>query len=135
MTGYRSQYFRHDCSKKDCYYEQLPCWDDLIECFPRGIRPTDIDGMVEIQGNVLFLEEKRRGAGPDEGQRRALRAVSRRQGITVAFFRPGKSSELEVLIFNQDEPNGWQPFTREQFGHWLTYWAKDADGNPYREAA
>lgn len=135
MTGYRSQFFRHSCDDKGCYYQQLPCWDDLIESFPRRIRPTDIDGMVEIRGNILFLEEKRPGAGPDKGQRLALRALARRERITVAFFRPGKSSELDVLIYNQDGSTGWQPYTREQFGFWLKYWAQDADENPYLAAA
>ncbi len=127
VTGYSSSHFRHSCDRNGCYYKSLPCWDDLIDCFPRRIRPTDVDGMVEIGGRFLFLEEKRAGVAPDEGQRRALLRLSRQRDVTVVFFRPGKSSELEVLIFGQGDPQGFQPCTREEFRAWLRGWALAAD--------
>ena len=128
MTGYRSKFFRHNCCDRGCYVEQLPAWDDLLEAFPRRIRPSDIDGMVEVNGNFLFLEEKCAGKGPDEGQRLAFRALSSIPRVTVVFFRPafpGADDPLEVLTF--PNPTGWQPITRDQFKHWLTQWAISAD--------
>lgn len=137
VTGYRSKYFRHTCMD-GCYYEQLPDWSDLIdECFPRRIRPTDIDGMVEINGHFLFLEEKRCGVGPDEGQRRALRKLSRRKGITTVFFRPalpGDADKLQVLIFDQCDPEGWQDRTRGWLKEWLADWCASADREPVDSA-
>lgn len=137
MTGYRSEHFRHKCDVRGCYIEQLPDWTDLIaECFPRRIRPTDIDGMVEINGHFLFLEEKGCGVGPDNGQRIALRRLSQRNGITVALFRPAPIGGLEVLVFGQGEPQGWQHRTRDQFKDWLRDWCTAAAGAaPEREAA
>ncbi len=128
MSGYRSSFLRHRCDNSGCYIDNLPCWDDLIECFPRKIRPTDVDGLVEINGQILILEEKCAGAGPDEGQRRALRALAQRPGVTTVFFRPGHRSELEVLILGQGDPIGWQPRTREWFRAWLRNWSAAADG-------
>jgi hypothetical protein len=127
MTGYSSSFFRHKCADRGCYYAQLPCWDDIIDCFPRRIRPTDVDGLVEINGHFLFLEEKRAGVSPDEGQRRALLGLSRTPGFTVVFFRPGARSELEVLILGDGDPQGWQPMTRVAFLDWIRGWAEAAD--------
>lgn len=127
MTGYRSTFFRHKCASSGCYVDSLPCWDDLIECFPRKIRPTDVDGFVEINGNFLFLEEKQKGAGPDEGQRRAMKLLASLPGVTVAFFRPGNASDFEVLIFDGTQPQGWRPCTKGQWFAWLRRWAHRAD--------
>lgn len=133
VTGYRSKFFRHACPTNGCYYDQLPCWDGLIAAFPRKIRPTDVDGMVEIGGNFLFLEEKRAGCTPDEGQRKALLRLSRLPGVTVMFFRPGAMSDYEVLIFGLGEPKGWQPQTRLWLTDWLHDWACQADLHPMHE--
>lgn len=127
MTGYRSTFFRHKCASAGCYIDGLPCWDELIEAFPRKIRPTDVDGFVEINGRFLFLEEKSRGVGPDEGQRRALLRLASLPGVTVAFFRPGQADDLEVLLFDGTEAQGWRPCTRSQFHAWLRRWAHQAD--------
>lgn len=130
MTGYRSAKFRHKCDAKGCYYDLLPSWDDLIDCFPRRIRPTDIDGMVEINDRFLFMEQKGFGAGPDNGQRIALLKLARRKGITVLFFRPaavGQDDKLEVLLFDGTEPDGWRPQTRDWLKDWLRNWSARAE--------
>lgn len=127
MTGYRSRFFRHTCQGQGCYVAQLPSWDDLIECFPRNIRPTDIDGLVEINGHFLFLEEKRAGASPDEGQRRALVELSKRERTTVVFMRPGVVADLDVLVLVGGKGTGWIPYSREEFRTWLVAWAARAD--------
>lgn len=133
MTGYKSRHFRHDCDVDDCYYKQLPEWDDLIECFPRNIRPTDVDGMVEINGHVLFLEEKGPSVKLHEGQRRALRSLSMRPAITTLFFRPVAKNvtDLECLVLGQGDPLGWQRKERAWLKDWLRDWAAHADSNPY----
>lgn len=126
VTGYRSQFFRHECGKHGCYVEQLPSWDDLIECFPRGIRPTDVDGMVEINGNVLILEEKGEGVGPDEGQRRALKVLSDMPQVTVLYMRP-RGDRMQVLVLGEGDAQGWQDVTRDDLKRWLRWWAARAD--------
>jgi hypothetical protein len=132
LTGYRSEHFRWNCRVKGCYYEQLPDWDDLIACFPRSIRPTDVDGMVEINGNTLFMEEKGPSVGLHEGQRRALLSLSRRPGITTLFFRPlaREVSDLECLVLGQGPPAGWQMRSRDELKQWLRDWSEQADRLP-----
>lgn len=133
MTGYRSRFFRHSCATSGCYVDSLPCWDDMIQCFPRKIRPTDVDGFVEINGEFLFLEEKSAGVAPDNGQRIALRRLAGLPGVTVVFFRPNEPvSDLETLVFDGSEPCGWQPCSTTQFHAWLRRWALAADS---KEAA
>lgn len=128
MTGYRSSFFRHDCNQRGCYIEQLPDWGDLIDCFPRKIRPTDIDGMVEINGQFLFLEEKSAGKAPDAGQSQALYELSKLPPVTTVFFRPGAASDLEVLTYGGlRQGQGWQPSTREEFHARIRRWAIHAD--------
>lgn len=137
MTGYRSAHFRWDCKIKGCYYESLPDWDDLIECFPRGIRPTDVDGLVEIGGRVLFMEEKCAGVAPHEGQRRALLSLSKRPGVTALLFRPRVTgaTDMECLVLGQSpalldgwEPSGgWKRHSRKELRRWLEAWAARAD--------
>lgn len=123
MTGFNSKHLNHKCDRNGCYIDKLPLWDEWIECFPRGIRPADIDGMVEINGRFLFMEEKGLGATLTSGQGYALRRLARQPNTTVVVFRPGKFSELEVLIFDADGSTGYKPFTREQFKDWLRTWA------------
>ncbi len=127
MSGYASSYFRHKCAVNGCYYEALPNWDDLIAAFPRSIRPTDIDGMVEINGHFLFLEEKRQGQAPDAGQLRAFKALAQQPHTTVAFIRPSRLGALEVLTWEDGEPSGWQARDRIWFTDWLHTWATRAD--------
>lgn len=137
MTGYRSRYFRWDCDERGCYYKSLPDWDELIGCLPDGIRPTDIDGVVERNNHILILEEKSLGTGPPEGQRKALRSLSRRPGITTVFFRPGAASDLECLLFGQGEhliegwepQDGWKPRSRPELYDWLRTWARHTSDN------
>lgn len=127
MTGYRSSFFRHQCAALGCYVDSLPCWDEMIQLFPRKIRPTDVDGFVEINGQFLFLEEKVRGASPHEGQRRALKLLATLPGVTVVFFRPGATTDYEVLVFDGGEVEGWRKCSKNQWHAWLRRWIRDAD--------
>lgn len=125
MSGYKSSFFRGQAGPETS-------WDDLITCFPRSIRPTDIDGMVEIDGRFLFLEEKGKNVGfTNRGQRLAFMRLSGLPGVTVVCFREGHLSDLEVLVFRNgragaflgDEPQGFEPCSRDQFKQWLSDWA------------
>lgn len=125
-----SAHMRHNCGLTGCYLANLPVWDEYIECFPRGIRPTDIDGMVEVDGRFLFMEEKGQGVPLPEGQRVALLRLAKFHDVTVVIFRPGRKSELEALIFDGSEPRGFQPYTRDQFKAWLSDWAHQSAAVP-----
>ena len=122
-----SRHMRHSCPNDGCYLKGLPSWDRYIDRLPRGIRPTDVDGFMEIGGRFLFLEEKCPGDHLQEGQRIALRRLANFDGVTVAVFRPGTKSDLEVLIFDGSEPQGFQPYSYEEFESFWSAWATAAD--------
>ena len=143
MTGFRSRDLRHVCSDATCYLDLLPWWDDIVDCFdspnkPRHqrIRPTDVDGMVEINGRFLFLEEKGAGVPIPAGQGLAYRRLANLgEGlVTVKFLRPVhrvRSSNqipdpVEVLSYPNAE--GWQAMPRAEMLAQLRGWAADARG-------
>lgn len=127
MTGYRCKELRHQCRRDGCYLDALPNWDEIINCFPHRIRPTDIDGMVEINGHFLFMEEKSAGKGLDTGQRIALKRQSCNPNTTVLVFRPGGSKDMQVMVFRDGESDGFKDCTKSQFLHWIQRWARTAD--------
>lgn len=127
MTGFMSSRFRHECASKGCYSESLPNWDWMFDgIFPRNIGPTDIDGMVEINGHFLFIEQKGEGVSLTTGQLRAFRALARKENITVLFLRP-RCDGWDVLIYDAAEPTGWLPQTHDWLKNWLQCWAQMAD--------
>jgi hypothetical protein len=139
MTGFRSRWLRHQCTDDTCYLQLLPWWDDICDCFDNPnkahpIRPTDIDGMVEINGHFLFLEEKSAGASVPHGQRVAYeRMTALAPGrVTVMFVRPvyapGGSDEIPdpVEVLTYPEAAGWQRMTRQAFLDRLRCWALEA---------
>lgn len=57
---------RHDCDVHGCYRAELWDWTPFNDCFgDSGIRISDVDGMVERNGQFLMLDGKRIGR---EGQ-------------------------------------------------------------------
>lgn len=129
MTGYRSTALRHKCDRDGCAIEALPSWDWMNGCFPRGIRPSDLDGWVEINGHLLLIEQKRKGAFLEDAQRRGLLRLSRQPGVTVVFLRETDDPErFQVLIYDGHEPcSGWQTWALDAIRTWLTQWALTAD--------
>ncbi|HEY9408622.1 MAG TPA: hypothetical protein VIP77_03485 [Jiangellaceae bacterium] len=129
MTGFRSRFLRHNCQRDECYIQGLPSWDDICDAFPGKVRPTDVDGMVEINDHFLFIEEKKPTESWDDGQRIALKRLSRRERVTVLGIRPAVCSEVEVFVFRNGEAatDGWQPRSRQQLLDSLRDWAQAAD--------
>lgn len=72
----RPEHIRHSCRVRGCYLDgPCPNWGVLNGCFPGRIRPSDIDGFVEIAGAFLWLEYKGAGSHLSSAQLRALRAL------------------------------------------------------------
>lgn len=62
-------------------------WSKLSDVFPRGITPTDIDGMVEVGGCFFLFEGKTEGAEISTGQRlcfqRLLKSLPQGRAVLV----------------------------------------------------
>jgi hypothetical protein len=126
MTGFRSKDFRYNCDRDGCYHLGLPDWSDINETFPGAIRPTDIDGMVEINGDVLFIEQKSLGGCIPKGQVRAFTELSKKDGITVVAIRPGTEYEIQALFYVGGSGSGWQNMYRSDFLSWCRLWSDNA---------
>ena len=66
----------------------------LDECFPGRIAMTDVDGLVEIKGQFLFIEWKRGGDVPT-GQR-------------IMFERLTRHPEFTILVILGRSPGPWR---------------------------
>lgn len=66
---------------RDAYMRGIWDWKILDGCFGNTkIAPTDIDGLVERNGNLLILETKAPGASVPEGQSITFRRIVQ-QGV------------------------------------------------------
>lgn len=61
-------------------------WEFLNDCFPRGIRPTDLDGFVEECGCGLILEHKRPDQLIPTGQEKSFINICEKNKIVVIVF-------------------------------------------------
>lgn len=78
--------------------ETVTDWGEiLLGCeLPRGIQPSDIDGIIEINDRFLVLEKKRIGEPMLKGQRMLLDRLAHRRGFTVLTLTVGQDG-VEML--------------------------------------
>lgn len=94
MSGYNP--LRHDCKSKGCFnLIHRPKIEVFHDLFPGKISFSDIDAIVEIQGNALVLEWKSTGAPIHAGQEIMWRRLTR-GGIFTVFFIEGSAKTMEV---------------------------------------
>jgi hypothetical protein len=128
MTGYRSKDLRHNCVLHGCMQDREPDWEWMRGAFPRGIMPTDADGVVEVMGEVLILEEKGVGGSFDDGQLQAFKALGRFRGMTVLTMRLVDDPAVrEVLIHDGKKAQGWHLRSLDQLRDYFAAWADTAD--------
>ncbi len=104
---------RHQCATDGCYKDKLPDWGFLDGAFGGKIRPTDIDGLVELAaGFFLFLEAK--------GPHGTLRPAQRRAfGNLVHHNLEIRTQVFTVLVYGRnDDGSGWIEHTRN--AAWVT---------------
>jgi hypothetical protein len=118
---------------KGCYLHQLPDWASFNDCFPRGIRISDVDGIVEIGRRFLMLEWKGSKNVPlPNGQRMLLQRFGRPPDAVLCLR--GTPDDLQWLIFDGSEPGGWRDVSLDEVKAWVKRWAADADRNPWPAA-
>lgn len=97
-----------DCpSGGRCYVkEHMPDWEILDGCFPPRVRPTDVDGAVELNGHVLFFEWKGLEARFPDGQRYMYLAMTRdapKQRVLVIFGNKGDPKRVVIFSGGKSE--------------------------------
>ena len=121
---------RWDCSPdKDGCYRRLgqPDLTVLDECFPGRIAMTDVDGLVEINGQFLFIEWKRRGDVP-AGQRIMFERLTRYPEFTVLVVLgdPGTMAAERYDVFRRGQRRGWRDCSLPELKRHVRAWADRA---------
>jgi len=89
---------RWDCDKNGCFNKLCrPKIEAFADCFPGRINFGDVDGIVEVSGNILMLEWKRKPGIPT-GQRRMYEAITMRDGFNVVCG-VGNAETMQVDSF------------------------------------
>ena len=86
-------------NNRDAYFASLWDWGILDGCFGETkIRPTDLDGLVERNGQFLVIETKLPGVKIGEGQLLTFEAMVKDPRFWIMFIwgRPGMPEEIEV---------------------------------------
>lgn len=127
---------RHHCPSDGCYKDRLPDWGILDGCFPRGIRPSDVDGIVEINEHVLMLEWKPRLGVLTRGQLLMFRNITRgspKVQALIVYGDRGQPSEIELW---QGGAKRFRQACDIEFLRWFCHsWAVFADSRPSLPAA
>lgn len=102
--------------------ERLWDWAFLNECFagPK-IRCSDVDGIVEKGGRVLFIEAKPTGAAIETGQRLLHDALRRRKIHVLVLWGDGPYSAPTVTAWAREGlPKA--PATNADVQGWVARW-------------
>lgn len=107
------------------YFGKLWNWKPLNGCFERNITIPDIDGFVEVNCHFLVLEGKTVGCKMPEGQKTALKRLSKLPEFTVIIFK-GNPPNLDTVtewqvLGNQKHKGNFQEFFN--FIHEWFIWA------------
>ena len=121
---------RWDCSPdKDGCYRRLgqPDLTVLDECFPGRIAMTDVDGLVEINGQFLFLEWKRRGDVP-AGQRIMFERLTKHPEFTILVILgdPATMAVERYDVFQGGRRRGWRACDLPELRRRVRTWARRA---------
>lgn len=84
----------------EAFMSAIVDWEFLNDCFPRNIRVTDIDGFVEINGNGLILECKKRDEIIPKGQNEAYKNMCLSSKITIIIFWADLDNHNVLRIYN-----------------------------------
>lgn len=134
--AYLSSALRWSCARDGCHIDQtheIEMWDRMnAECYDRGIKPTDIDGLVEVNGSFLVLEQKGRKALWDstKGQGQSLVMLSCYDAITLIVFVPDYRDDGLYIHYKEyvlGRGTGWHEVKFDTFLGQLRKWFLLAD--------
>ena len=127
---------RWNCKQgENCYIEQiLPNWGVFNECFaPTKIRITDVDGLVERNGQFLFIEAKQNTKTIPIGQRILFEQLTRNAPhiSVLLLYADNISQEMDIQEYAEFQDGkmtrGWTPTNTEEMKNFVTRWFKRAN--------
>lgn len=120
---------RHDCAKLGCYKDVcIPNWELFDGCFDaksQKIKVSDVDGVVEINGHLLWLEWKRRCEELSVGQKMLYKAFTYNSLKQTVLIVVGPLATPErYCIFSSGKQSPWKQCTREALRERMIRWTK-----------
>ncbi len=116
---------------KKAFMDALWDWGFLDKCFGNtGIRVSDIDGMVERNGHVLFIEAKPPDKTVSTGQRRAFEALTKKGFMVLIIW--GRTNEPEYISIwypNEEAPRPPKKANVSDLQDFVTTWFRWADAS------
>ena len=99
---------RWDCDKSGCLKAVMPDWSIFNDCFgPTKIRVSDIDGVVERNGRVLFFEWKQKRQ-IDPGQTILFKRLSEKDHVmVVVLVGHTRTTITGMKVFNKGNESDW----------------------------
>ena len=106
--------------------ETVTDWGEILQGveLPRGIQPSDIDGVIEINHNFLFLECKHPTEKTKRGQRLMLERLAKMRGVTVIRIIRGDDGVEEIYNYGTRKTTRTSPV---DFIALIEGWAEKAD--------
>ena len=122
---------RWDCAKKGCFNrKKRPKIEIFADCLPGRIAFGDVDGIVEINGNLLLLEWKEHQE-ISRGQRILFERMTRLCPATVLVVE-GDAEDMAVssirTIWNGEIPKS-EPGDLEKLRRYIREWSDYAMAN------
>ncbi len=80
-------------------------WGDILmgANLPRGIQPSDIDGILEVRGKFLVMEKKNPNEPTKQGQNILLNSLSKVPCFTVIKVIHGQNGVEEIYNYKNKE--------------------------------
>lgn len=127
---------RHDCKSRGCYKDAcLPDWGIFDGCFDAKspkISIGDLDGVVEVNGKILFLEWKRKECELSYGQMALFKTLTRnseKQSVLVIYGSVDGNGDLKYQTIHKGNVSEMQDcdaeFIRKMLKRW-TYYAMES---------
>jgi len=134
LIGYNP--LRWNCEKQGCFnLKRRPKIEVFADCFPGRINFGDVDGVVEVGGNTLFLEWKTAACQLSTGQRLFYQRVTQSGPFSVIIV-VGRADTMSVhatSIFDRGiryPQDGYEPADLSLIKQRLTAWSRWAVRHP-----
>ena len=127
---------RWDCKKQGCFnVHKRPKIELFADCLPGRIAFSDVDGVVEICGNLLALEWKEHRRVPRGQHLLFTRWTANGPATVIMIIGDARTMTVEEIAFVHKGVIGpWQDADFEGVRQYIRDWEKWARANPAKPA-
>jgi len=126
----RNQNMRWNCEKNGCYKNQLPDYQTILSgCFGMtSCRPMDVDGIIERNGKILFIESKYHNIEISQAQKILFRAlINAGHSILVVWMKESDGSDIDKIQVYSSNGIYKREANKEKFRDAVKQWWDSAE--------